>query len=66
VLLLCPSIFLFLLPEFLLIAVVAETVVATDHFAARFALPQFLLLFEEFVYSVGFDEFADCLFRLIL
>jgi len=29
---------------------------ATHHFAAAFALPRFLLLFEEFIYSVFFDE----------
>jgi len=35
---------------------VAETIMATDHFAAAFALPQFFLFFEKFVYSVFFDE----------
>jgi len=56
VLLLGPSIFLFLLPQFLLIAIVAESIVATDHLAAALAPPQFLLLPKEFPYSVFFDE----------
>jgi len=29
---------------------------ATDHFAAAFALPQLILLFEEFFYPMFFDE----------
>ena len=54
--LLGPSIFPFLFPQLLLITIIAETVVATDHFAAAFALPRFFLLLKESVYSVFFDE----------
>jgi hypothetical protein len=53
---LVPSIFLSLLPQLLLITVITEAVVATDHFAAALAPPQFLLLPKEFPYSVFFDE----------
>jgi hypothetical protein len=51
-----PSIFLSFLSQFLLIAIVAEAVVAADHFAAAFAFPQLILLFEKLFYPVFFDE----------
>jgi hypothetical protein len=53
---LVPSVFLLLVPQLLQITTETKTVMATDHCTATLALPRFLLLIKEFLYSTRFDE----------
>jgi hypothetical protein len=43
---------MFLLPQFLQITIVTETIMATNHFATAFALPCYLLHLKEFFHSM--------------
>jgi hypothetical protein len=51
-----PSVFLFLVPQFIQIAIETQTIMAADHFAAALTFPRFLLFFKEFLYSMFFHE----------
>jgi hypothetical protein len=53
---LVPSIFLFLVPQLLQITAEAKTIMATDHLTTALALPRFLLLLKEILYSMFFNE----------